>query len=387
MKYHIPQGLSDIYSSAADEYRKSDVFFLDEKYIRSLVEGTGVFSRTLDWLVDSAKALSHDSDGAIYALFLCRAMEHRVAFRECLSELMIPDDEHPSLAILCLLPYVSELYEYLTANKLHDDVVSATLGQFEDCLLLYEERFGRLGLNKRYFDHLQSYIDHKILNIGRLRFELHKMSDARLLESRITGEQHVLLTRGRMRGDGLYLGTPGDFGGDEFDVCFYETDSAYVGNIIDPRGRCKTETALFDKSEYFVRIDEGDDCLSVHIPPNGALTTEACEISYFRAMKIFATLHPERDFKGFFCHSWMMAPELDVIIGADSNIVKFQSRYLRYPSHTKGLDVMNFVFKTTAVNYADLPENTSLQRKLKRIYLDGGYLYEYNGIFTLGEKI
>ena len=48
--------------------------------------------------------------------------------------------------------------------------------------------------------------------------------------------------------------------------------------------------------------------------------------------------------------------------------------------------MLTFVFKMTPESYSDLPEDTSLQRELKKIYLSGGYLYEYNGIFTVQEK-
>ena len=121
----------------------------------------------------------------------------------------------------------------------------------------------------------------------------------------------------------------------------------------------------------------------MHIPSRGALTREACEESYRRALEIFAYFTPQHDFKAFYCHSWMMAPELFDILKPDSNVLAFQSKFMKYPSKTKGLDVMNFVFKTETTPYADLPENTSLQRTLKSLYLSGKYLYEYCGFFTM----
>ena len=123
--------------------------------------------------------------------------------------------------------------------------------------------------------------------------------------------------------------------------------------------------------------------LAVHIPAKGALTRESCEESYAKAIEIFKKHYPERDFKAFRCHSWMMAPELADILKPGSNLLEFQRPYKKYPSHTKGEDVLNFVFKMKFTSYEDLPEDTSLQRALKKIYLSGGYLYEYCGIFTI----
>ena len=76
-------------------------------------------------------------------------------------------------------------------------------------------------------------------------------------------------------------------------------------------------------------------------------------------------------------------PELKEILRPNANLLDFQAPFLKYPCKTKGEDVYNFVFKTKPVAPATLPENSSLQRALKAIYLSGGYLYEYNGIFTV----
>lgn len=67
-----------------------------------------------------------------------------------------------------------------------------------------------------------------------------------------------------------------------------------------------------------------------------------------------------------------MLPELE------SNIVVLEN------PKTEGIDVFNFVFKmqyTKEIDYNSIPEDTSLQRALKNHYLDGKYIYEYEGIF------
>ena len=79
----------------------------------------------------------------------------------------------------------------------------------------------------------------------------------------------------------------------------------------------------------------------------------------------------------------MMAPELEEILKPGSNLLEFQKPYTKYPCRTKGEDVLNFVFKMKFTSYNNLPEDTSLQRELKKIYLSGEYLYEYNGLFSI----
>ena len=188
-----------------------------------------------------------------------------------------------------------------------------------------------------------------------------------------------------MNSDGLYSDTPPITDGDDvFTAFFEETDKEYIGTPVDKNGRCQRDAVRLPKAEYFVRVPEGADCIAVHIPAKGALTSEACKASYSRAIEIFRTVHPSKDFKAFRCHSWMMAPELGEILKPGSNLLDFQAPYLKHPCKTRGEDVFNFVFKTPKPGkYEDLPDQTSLQRALKEIYISGKYLYEYTGIFAI----
>lgn len=380
----FPDDFETVRLNVEKEYNECGVFFLNEDYIRALNSKTSAFALTEPELICAARTLSENAEAAKYTLFVCRAMEDRELLSKHLKYFEFPDREFPFLAILAFLPSIEKIHSNLCNLGLPDEVVLDTLRQFEDCMFLYEERFGCLGLNKRYFDHLQRYVDGKILNIGRLRFELYKNKDVYLLESRKTGKQILFVDGERMNSDGLYADTPPiKENCTGFDAFLRENETSYIGTPIGDDGKCKNFPIELDKSEYFMRVGKGDDIIAVHIPAKGALTREACEKSYDQAKEIFKSIYPECDFKAFRCHSWMMAPELRDILKPGSNLLEFQSPYKKYPSHTKGEDVLNFVFKMKFTSYNDLPEDTSLQRALKKIYLSGGYLYEYSGLFTI----
>ena len=384
MNEFVPCDFEALYCTVCDEYRKNGVFFLHPTYIRAIHEKTNAFPRILESLLEGAEKVVQDENAAIYALFLCRAMENRSLFLKNLPLIEIPDGQHPFLALLSMLPYIDRLYDYLLEKNLPSDIVEATVLQYEECCFLQQERSGSLGMSKRYFDHMQRYVDCSILNVGRLRFELHTLKDALLLESKKTGKQILFLHSGEMNSNGLYADTPPIQEGERgFSAFFRETEHTYIGTPVDENGRCQRNAVILDKEEYFIRLPLGATCLSVHIPAKGALTHEACEESYTRAKAIFSALHPNLTIQAFRCHSWMMAPELKEILRPNANLLDFQAPFLKYPCKTKGEDVYNFVFKTKPVAPATLPENSSLQRALKAIYLSGGYLYEYNGIFTV----
>jgi hypothetical protein len=70
------------------------------------------------------------------------------------------------------------------------------------------------------------------------------------------------------------------------------------------------------------------------------------------------------------------------ILGADSNLGQFLKRFNLICLKSAGRDALNYVFlhpdPATAV-IADLPEETSMQRKLKQFYLSDNCIYETYG--------
>jgi len=378
----LPDVFNKILESVKDEYEREGVFFLDSEYLYEAQKKANVCPRTMSEVIESAEQIKNDKLASEYALFVCRAMENRELFMKHLKSIDFPE-KYPFFAFLCLIPAAVKTWEFLSAKGLPQDVVNDTVGQYEECLFVYKERFDRLGMNKRYFNHLQGYVDNMFLNIGRLRFEIMKNDELYVLENKITKKQTVFLHSARMNADGLLADTPPVNENGLFDASFCETDDCYIGNAINKKGRCEREAVVLSKNEYVVRLRPNDDCLSVHIPSQGALTVEACKESYERALAIFKKYYPEIDVKALHCHSWMMSPELSDILKPDSNLLAFQKPYMRFPVKTKGEDVLNFVFKLKFKTYEDLAEDTSLQRSLKKMYLSGQYLYEYGGIMIV----
>lgn len=369
-----------------EQYVYSGTFFLDERYLDIINRELNVFPTIINELVEGAAIIREDSEAAEYALFVSKAMENRGRFAEYLPCFTFPD-EYPFLPLLCFVPFFRSISGTLEKRGVPDDVISATLRQFEDCTYIYKLRFDRLGLNKRYFDWLQLYVDCRILNISRLRFELMESEDpVFLLENRRTGERIAVMGKCTMNSSGLYAGTPPVFDNDStFPTDFVETDEFYIANPVSASGRCGKKAVRFAKNEYRILFRPGDCCLSVHIPDKGELTEAACTESYRRAVEVFDRCFHEYEIKCFRCHSWMMAPELSDLIRRDSKIVAFNRPYIKYPVETEGKDVLNFVFLLKFRTYEDLLENTSLQRALKRLYLSGQYLYEYGGLFPVSD--
>ncbi len=381
----IPAEFQTFYEKVLAEFEREGVFFLKEDYLRDVQEKCNAFPRTFKRVLEEARRVREKTEEALYALFLCRAMEDRTLFMQHLPAFDFPKSS-PFLAFLCLVPSIVSTYEDLTRRGVPDDVVFATVNQYEECLFVYKERFDDLGLNKRYFDHLQGYVDHKFLNVGRLRYEISHLHGVYLLQSKKDGKRVLFLKDVPMNAVGLRRGTPpfDDEGG--FDAFFREEGAFFVGTPVGENGRCKNEILRLPKEEYEILLRPDDMMLDTHIPGHAPLTEQLCAESYARARQLFAAHYPEFDFKGFHCYSWMMSPELAEILKPGANVLNFQRPYLRYPVSTKGEDVFNFVFFLRFTTLADLPEDTSLQRALKVRYLAGERLYEYGGVIPFEKE-
>jgi len=84
-----------------------------------------------------------------------------------------------------------------------------------------------------------------------------------------------------------------------------------------------------------------------------------------------------------FCSSWLLDPTLANIIGKDSRIAQFGDQYIRYPNKSAGKEVFNFVFPPRVTDLTTLPENTRLERGLKKLYLEGGFVHAFSGLTRL----
>ena len=83
-----------------------------------------------------------------------------------------------------------------------------------------------------------------------------------------------------------------------------------------------------------------------------------------------------------YCRSWLLSPNISSCLSPESNIIAFENCFERFPIRSTGKELMSFLFGKVTSNYEELSETTSLQRKIKQIYLDGGFVYAGAGIIA-----
>ena len=130
----------------------------------------------------------------------------------------------------------------------------------------------------------------------------------------------------------------------------------------------------------------GDYLLDIHIPGGGKMSMEAIRDSMERALFFFDRHFPEKKTKGFLSISWIFSPDLDAIFDSNSNLIQFRSQVFRFPVETRRVDGHYFLFGTFSKNPADWPENSSVQRRLKKHLMQGG-AFRTSGMLYLREDV
>ncbi len=108
----------------------------------------------------------------------------------------------------------------------------------------------------------------------------------------------------------------------------------------------------------------GDLVLNLHIPQDGQpLTPDAVDASLDAARGFFATRFPDERYAAVTCHSWLLDPQLAGHLPPETNIVRFQRRFVLGSARPGGGDasVRKFVFGDTTTPVESLPRVTRLQ--------------------------
>lgn len=131
--------------------------------------------------------------------------------------------------------------------------------------------------------------------------------------------------------------------------------------------------------EYELANLEGEPVISLHIPTDVDMRPEVLRPSIKAGLAEFYRIFPEYIGKRVYCHSWLMSAQLKDFLPESSNILRFQELFDITQDTTPGNDILLWVFKNPKLPKEDYPENTSLQRKLKQFFLNGGQFLEGKG--------
>ena len=132
--------------------------------------------------------------------------------------------------------------------------------------------------------------------------------------------------------------------------------------------------------EYEMKRDQNDKFISIHIPSDTVFTMERIKDSLARSRAFFRDYFPEYGDVEYRCRSWLLSPALKKMLPEGSNILAFQSLFDFTGEDCSSSGYIEWIFKRKYEDFRDLPEDTTLQRNLKKYLLAGNVLSVGKGV-------
>lgn len=291
------------------------------------------------------------------------------------------------IGLFPILAHVRPFARELAARGIESDIIYDTLTFFRDNIARCKEKFGKPCFSEAAFSIYHVFVYTDFLWIGRLRFEIIPTANRQMQAFADTnGKVCLLMCDARLHASGHVLSAIGCTNEDgAFDADFCETRDYYEGYAVNPEsGLAETARTRLPKKDWKRIFQSGDAVLMVHIPYAGKLLKEDCDAAYQRARQVFSKSYPEYDFKGFITNTWLLCPALKTFLKKNANIVLFQEAYHIHPSKNKAEDVFLYVFGRSVtsadqVDFAQLPEDNTMRRGVKKLLLEGTYIHQFNG--------
>ena len=116
------------------------------------------------------------------------------------------------------------------------------------------------------------------------------------------------------------------------------------------------------------------DAFTRENPSDADFSPSAVDSSLEGARRFFAEYYPVLTNAEYRCHSWLLDQQLKKMLNENSNILHFQNRFEIFDEGEINTEFIEWLYHTKSTDYDTLPENTSLQRKMKKHLLLGGVI-------------
>ena len=386
-----PERWQEIFEDAMKRYDREGCLLGQASFYDRLQEKYGCFSDFGDIYKYAASKISEDEALGRFLVLMSMALNDKEHKAEDLKQFRRPiTPEGKERAVyematgLALCSQLEGAAEALKAREIPQNYINVAL------------RFAVNGARNYILSHngepgfdllnwAQKYIEGKLFPIHRLEMEFFAKFDAKAkVFQNKQGEIISLAHDLALHRSGYALGSL-HFEDEDgaWTAIVQEDDTAWTGYPFQDNAYVAHEKITLLKSEWTLVLEQGDAVVHVHIPPTGKLLPELIDETLDETKAFLKKYYPEFKYKAFACESWLMDPQLDDMLGKNTNIVKFSKRFHRLGRKSGGRGVFDFVFRIAdeEIDIQNLPENTTLERKLKQHYLEGKAIYGCDGFF------
>jgi hypothetical protein len=349
---------------------EGSLFFLDPSYLAAAAREAGLDPDFAAALTVAARRIAADSVVRLlarhvyYRLFRVPTFDRQQAQRWPVPTAILGEDAglFYLLALLGGLPEMRALYR---AHGVPDAVARETLGDLQRWADHYRRRHGVWGIEPSEVPWFRLHFRGELYGLGRLQFEPGRwFLEAHAFRHRDLGVVMALSEDGiRYRPDGQRAGPDEPRDGEGVWTARLVLGKEWViGHRITPEGSVQRAETRLARADWAEVLKPGDPVLHLHIPRGAPLDLAACRQSFERALEFFPLHFPERSFVAFACESWLLDAQLEQMLSASSNLVRFQRQMYLIPMVGNQTDVLDWIFDGEYSNPAQAPRDTVLRR-------------------------
>lgn len=129
------------------------------------------------------------------------------------------------------------------------------------------------------------------------------------------------------------------------------------------------------------KVSLGEQVIYVHVPQGERLEWKECLESFARAFRLWG-----KD-RCYLCHSWLLGEELEDILPEESNIRKFREFFTVVRIDYEEREAEWRVFRTVNRSIKAYPEETALQKRMKKLLLEGKCFGNGLGVWKNGRNV
>lgn len=163
---------------------------------------------------------------------------------------------------------------------------------------------------------------------------------------------------------------------EEFVTFKTETPTEITGFRASPCGYITKEKVTLKKSEWKQILKRDDWMIGFHIPSGEGYEPKRVRSSMLLAWNFYKKYYPEIEFKGFWSASWLYDGRLSLLLPQDSRIVRVQRQLFNYSGGWNGEMLYLELFGDCGIPLSEVPQNSSLQRKVAKYFQEGGNFCE-----------
>ena len=257
-----------IYEEAVQGWENKILHLCDEKILKGIMDEYRLFADDRAEILAAAKEITKHKEIALLTCLIDKALESPETYSAGETDFPLGSDlVHRFYPLIPLIHRIPDIARRYRERGIPEEIVQYALKEYEGCMQIFKIHNGYTGFDKRYYNWTMLIMKTALFHIGRLNFEVKVFPHSIRAFQHRDGRLIALADGLRLHKSGQVLGSMGcDEEEGAFDAVITETEDAYIGYPADETGRIQKKSISLPKDEWTLRLKQGDDVISVHIP-------------------------------------------------------------------------------------------------------------------------